>query len=135
MAGSDSSPAPASEPSPPPDSRAEVPAPPSLPSATADQVSPPSPATPTHLPEELREAIRRLGKRPRADDLRPVIARICAARWTTDGELADWLDMNEGNLRKRHLGPMVETGLLESRLPVGARKGDQAYRAAAAPAG
>lgn len=59
-----------------------------------------------------------------------MIARLCTGRWTTDGELAAWLDMNEGNLRKRHLGPMIAAGLLQSRLPVGARKGEQAYRAA-----
>ena len=59
-----------------------------------------------------------------------MIVRLCEGRWTTRAELASQLGMNERNLRKRHLRPMAEEGLLERRHPVGARGVEQAYRAA-----
>ena len=83
---------------------------------------------PAHWPADLRAAIRDLSERPRSEELRPVIAGICAQGWITDGELAGWLDRDERNLRKRHLLPMMEAGLIESRYPTGARRTDQAYR-------
>ena len=97
--------------------------------ATAPAAEPSSfPDLPAHWPADLRAAIRDLGERPRSEELRRVIAGIGAEGWITDGELAGWLDQDERNLRKRHLLPMMEAGLLESRYPIGARRTDQAYR-------
>ena len=67
------------------------------------------------MPKALREAIRNLGERPRRTDLRAVITRLCAEKWTTGRDLAAWLGVNARNLRRRHLDPMAAAGLLEHR--------------------
>ena len=104
--------------------------------ATVPAAEPSSfPDLPAHWPADLRAAIRDLGERPRSEELRRVIAGICAEGWITDGELAGWLDRDERNLRKRHLLPMMEAGLIESRYPIGARRTDQAYRVPPAAGG
>ena len=105
------------------------------PAAGSGEPSRPSPDLPAHWPADLRAAIGGLGARIRSEELRRIIAGICAEGWTTDAELAAWLDRDERNLRKRHLLPMMEAGLLESRYPVGSRRTDQAYRVPPAPGG
>lgn len=83
------------------------------------------------MPEALREAIRNLGERPRSADLRPVITRLCAERWTTGRDLAAWLGVHPRNLRRRHLDPMAAAGLLERRERPEGQKIRREYRAPA----
>ena len=85
------------------------------------------------LPEVFRERIRALGKRRRSKPLRQLILDICTFReWTTVGELAEWLGMDESNLQKRHLRPMLKSGQLRLRHPENKSHPEQAYRAAGA---
>lgn len=105
------------------------------PAAGSGEPSRPSPDLPAHWPADLRAAVGGLGVRTRSEELRRIIAGVCAEGWATDGQLAAWLDRDERNLRKRHLLPMMEAGLLESRYPVGSRRTDQAYRVPPAPGG
>jgi hypothetical protein len=81
------------------------------------------------LPQQIREAIAQLSRRPRKERLRQVISAICAFReWTTPAELAGWLEILPGNLTIRHLSPMIKAGQLERRYPDTPTHSDQAYR-------
>ena len=85
------------------------------------------------LPEVFRERICALGKRRRSKPLRALILDICAYRkWTTVGDLADWLGMDASNLQKRHLRPMLKSGELRLRYPENRSHPEQAYGAAGA---
>ncbi len=48
------------------------------------------------------------------------------------GELAEWLGMDESNLQKRHLRPMLKSGQLRLRHPENKSHPEQAYSAAGA---
>ena len=64
------------------------------------------------LPNGVRYAIERLGKRPRQEQLRPVIHAICAqGRWVTSAEISKLLNLRQRNLTAGHLSPMVESGI------------------------
>ena len=85
------------------------------------------------LPEVFHDRIRALGKRRRSIPLRHLILGICTFRqWTTVGELAEWLGMDESNLQKRHLRPLLKSGQLRLRHPENKSYPEQAYRAASA---
>ncbi len=82
------------------------------------------------LPEVFRDRIRALGKRRRSKPLRQLILDICTFReWTTVGELAEWFGMDESNLQKRQLRPMLKSGQLRLRYPENKSHPEQAYRA------
>ena len=85
------------------------------------------------LPEVLHDRIRALGKRRRSKPLRQLILDICTFReWTTVGELAAWLGMDESNLQKRHLRPLLKSGQLRLRHPENKSHPEQGYHAAGA---
>ena len=81
------------------------------------------------LPDVLRPHVRALGQRPPPEVLRPLIMQICEKReWTTARQLARWFSMHRRSLVHRHLGPMVDAGLLQLRFPDSPRSPRQAYR-------
>ena len=66
------------------------------------------------LPRVLHRPVLALGDRPLREVLYPLILDICRMReWTTAKQLAGWLSMHQRSLVHRHLGPMVDDGLLE----------------------
>ena len=82
------------------------------------------------LPEVLHPRVLALGDRPLREVLYALILDICRLReWTTAKELARWFSMHRRSLVNRHLGPMVDAGLLELRFPNSPRSPQQAYRA------
>jgi len=54
-----------------------------------------------------------LGKKPRAEKLRPVIESLLGERWWAPRELAAVLNRDVGSLVEDHLSPMVREGRLE----------------------
>ena len=101
--------------------------------STPEIAAPEESATDGELPEVFRERIRALGKRKRSKPLRALILDICAHRkWTTVGELADWLDMDTSNLQRRHLRPLLKSGQLRLRYPQNKSHPEQGYRATGA---
>ena len=82
------------------------------------------------LPACILNQITRLGKRPRQENLRPVIHGLCnQGRWVTSSELAQLLNVRQSNLSRGHLGPMVAEGSLVMRFPDNPTHPGQAYRA------
>ena len=119
----------------PPARPTQVPAPRATPppGPAPEAAAPPKGDPDGKLPEVFRERIRALGKRRRSKPLRQLILDICTFReWTTVGELAEWLGMDESNLQKRHLRPLLKSGQLRLRHPENKSHPEQAYRAAAA---
>ena len=140
------------EPAPDPDPTASRPvesrkaAPPSPAPSTPEPATPtPEPPTPTPepaapseadrearvegLPGVLHRPVLALGKRTRRDVLHPLILQICQLReWSTPADLARWLDMHKPSLVERHLGPLVDAGLLELQFPDRPQSPRQAYR-------
>ena len=52
------------------------------------------------------------------DVLWPLIFETCRiCEWTTAGDLARWLSMHRRSLVHRHLGPLVDAGILKYRYP------------------
>ena len=108
------------------------------PTRTEDQPPPqpkPSP-TPEPKPDDrlkglakvLHPRVRALGERPSREVLYPLILDICRTReWTTAKQLAGWVSMHQRSLVHRHLGPMVDAGLLVLRFPDSPRSPRQAY--------
>ena len=81
------------------------------------------------LPRVLHRPVLALGDRPLREVLYPLILDICRMReWTTAKQLAGWLSMHQRSLVHRHLGPMVDDGLLELQFPESPRSPRQAYR-------
>ena len=119
----------------PPARPTQVPAPRAIPppGPAPEAAAPPKGDPDGALPEVFRERIRALGKRRRSKPLRQLILDICTFReWTTVGELAEWLGMDESNLQKRHLRPLLKSGQLRLRHPENKSHPEQAYRAAGA---
>ena len=70
------------------------------------------------LPKVLHRPVLALGERPLREVLYPLILDICRMReWTTAKQLAGWFSMHQRSLVHRHLGPMVDAGLLELQFP------------------
>ena len=81
------------------------------------------------LPRVLHRPVLALSERPSREVLHPLILDICRLRdWTTAKELARWFSMHQRSLVHRHLGPMVDAGLLELQFPDSPRSPRQAYR-------
>ena len=81
------------------------------------------------LPRVLHRPVLALGDRPSREVLYPLIMDICRLRdWTTAKQLARWFSMHRRSLVNRHLGPMVDAGLLELQFPDSPRSPRQAYR-------
>jgi ATP-dependent DNA helicase RecG len=86
------------------------------------------------LPSAVAALVRHLGPRPRRDRLRASIVEICRVRAWRPGELAAVLGLGRGDkLVARHLGPMVEAGLLERTHPETPNHPDQGYRVPQGP--
>ncbi len=84
------------------------------------------------LSSDIKAAIDQLGRRPRRENLRPVIRAICdQGRWVTSAELAQLLNFHQNNLMSAHITPMVHIGELEPRFPDKPNHPRQAYRAIA----
>ena len=99
----------------------------------APDAVPPNDASDGELPGVFRDRIRALGKRRRSKPLRRLIVDICAYRdWTTVGDLAEWLGVDESNLQKRHLRPMLKSGQLRLRYPENKSHPEQGYTTAGA---
>ena len=80
------------------------------------------------LPKVLHRPVLALGDRPSREVLYPLIMDICRLRkWTTAKQLARWFSMHRRSLVSRHLGPMVDAGLLELQFPDSPRSPRQAY--------
>ena len=87
------------------------------------------------LPFALQAGINALLPRTRKAVLWPLIVEIVRERgWTTSADLGLLLGVGHRNLARRHLGPMVEAGLLELRYPELASHRGQAYRVKSGPA-
>ena len=81
------------------------------------------------LPWYLKADILALSGRPTQEGLRVLIATVLRVRgWTTSAELALILDLDGRSLKRRHLGPLVEAGVLELRYPDRTTHPRQAYR-------
>ena len=81
------------------------------------------------LPWPLRAGIRALSDKPLPDVLRPLIVEVLRVRgWTTSAELALLFDLDARSLKRRHLGPLVEGGVLKLRYPDRTTHPRQAYR-------
>ena len=81
------------------------------------------------LPGVLHRPVLALGERPLREVLYPLILDICRMReWTTAKQLTGWFSMHQRSLVHRHLGPMVDAGLLELQFPDSPRSPRQAYR-------
>jgi ATP-dependent DNA helicase RecG len=80
------------------------------------------------LPDDLTDALGRLGARPRQPALRSIIRRLCAWRPLQAAELGALLGMTPANLVRRHLGPMAADGQLERTVPQTPAHPGQAYR-------
>ena len=66
--------------------------------------------------------------------LRTLILELCRRReWTTAGQFARWFPMNKRSLVKRHLGPMVDAGVLELRFLDRLQSPKEGYRAGQDP--
>ena len=113
-----------------------IPPPPESASSAAEiapDAVPPNDASDGELPGVFRDRIRALGKRRRSKPLRQLIVDICAYRdWTTVGDLAEWLGVDESNLQKRHLRPMLKSGQLRLRYPENKSHPEQGYTTAGA---
>lgn len=81
------------------------------------------------LPNDIKAAIDQLGRRPRRENLRPVILAICdQGRWVTAATLACYLSLKQENLIAGHLGEMVRNKELERRFSDKPNHPRQAYR-------
>ena len=81
------------------------------------------------LPKVLHRPVLPLSEHPLREVLHPLILDICRLRdWTTAKQLARWFSMHRRSLVHRHLGPMVDAGLLELHFPDSPRNPRQAYR-------
>ena len=81
------------------------------------------------LPRVFHPQALAVGDRPLRETLHALILEICNAReWTTSAELARWFSMHRRSLVQRHLGPLVDAGLLKLRFPDRPRSSRQSYR-------
>ena len=81
------------------------------------------------LPWYLKADILELRERPTQEHLRVIIVTVLRVRgWTTSKELALILDLDGRSMKRRHLGPLVEAGVLELRYPDRTTHPRQAYR-------
>ena len=71
---------------------------------------------------------------PLAPDFRDLIFETCRiCEWTTAGDLARWLSMHRRSLVHRHLGPLVDAGILKYRYPETPNRRGQAYQPVVEP--
>ena len=98
---------------------------------------PPPPPTPPAPPEDRFEGVPKAMlprvkaplERPSREVLYPLILDLCLLReWTTAKQMARWFSMHRPSLVARHLGPLVDDGLLLLRFPNKVRSRKQAYR-------
>jgi ATP-dependent DNA helicase RecG len=82
---------------------------------------------PIVLPEHLREAVKKLGERAAADEVKVVIRRLCEWRPLRASELAKLIGRNRLSLRDRYLTPMVTNGELHLLYPDNLSHPRQAY--------
>lgn len=107
---------------------------PVTPASTPPRISEKRAAALDKLPWPLADRIRALRPKTRKPVLWPLIVDIIQERgWTTSAELALLLGVGHRNLARRHLGPMVEAGVLALRHPELVSHRSQAYRVNAGP--
>ncbi|MXX85351.1 MAG: hypothetical protein F4Y71_02725 [Acidobacteria bacterium] len=81
------------------------------------------------LPWYLKADILALSEKPTREGLRALIVTVLRVRgWTTSAELALILGLDGRSMKRRHLGPLVEAGVLELRYPDRTTHPRQAYR-------
>lgn len=85
------------------------------------------------LPPDLQALLTKMGPRPRKERLRSALYRICELRPWSAQELSAFVDMRTDKLVERHLGPMVQEGLLRLLHPGTPTHPQQAYRASQRP--
>jgi len=84
------------------------------------------------LPADLLQAAKALGKRPRPEDLRRVIRKLCTFKPMTPAGLAWHLGRREvANLVRTHIKAMLAAGELERTFPDNPAHPRQAYRTTA----
>ena len=84
----------------------------------------------TGLPEDVRTLLDELGPRPRREQLRDAVLRLCEVRAWKPAELSRLLGLKSvGKLVERHLGPMAAAGLLRRTHPDNPAHPEQAYYA------
>ena len=79
----------------------------------------------------IAEPARRNKKLP-VEQLRGIVAQLCAGRWLSAAELAALVDRDAEKLQSRFLTGMVKVQALELRYPDVRNRPDQAYRTVAA---
>ena len=85
------------------------------------------------LPDEIRRELDKLGSRPRAARLRPLIVRLCTIRPWKPADLAAVLGFKRPDLLvERHLKRLCEAGDLARTHPETPNHPEQAYRATGA---
>ena len=86
------------------------------------------------LPWPLQASIGALSDKPLQEVLWPLIVEVLRVRgWTTSAELALLFGLDSRNLKRRHLGPLVEGGALALRYPGRSTHPRQAYRVKSGP--
>ncbi len=86
----------------------------------APQISP--------LSEDLREMVRRIGKRAFPNKIKQVVKQLCLSRPFKPNEIALLLQRNQRYLRDNYLSPMVESGELELGFPDNPTHFQQSYK-------
>ncbi len=86
---------------------------------------------PPAIPQELRERLARLGRKPSKGQTRQAILELCALGFWRPSELSAALRFRDPEkLVERHITPMLNEGLLIRRYPEAPTHPDQAYRTA-----
>ena len=94
----------------------------------ADRSASSASLVPVDLPDELKASLGKMGKRPRAPEVRALILGFCAWRPMSARELAALLgDRDHKVLVRQHLTPMSETGELTLTIPEMPHHPDQKY--------
>jgi ATP-dependent DNA helicase RecG len=81
------------------------------------------------LSEDLREIIRKVGKRAPPSTIKSVIKRLCSSRPFKPSEIALLLQRNQRYMRDHYLTPMVKAGELELGFPDNPAHFQQSYQA------
>lgn len=85
------------------------------------------------VPDLLRTEIAALGQRP-GEKIRPLILKICAIKSFTAAEISELLGgRNTQTLKKDHLKPLIQSGLLSYTHPDMEKHPKQSYRTAEKP--